>query len=413
MRNLLKEYINLILEVAADNAVSLKDFASQIGGKYDTKRGAHIRFQGTPEQLRAAIGERESSIVQPSSGDPLQRSGKYPTYVFDFTDRSFKLPRGEVLTVVPIVLIDRTKEDFLSSGKMLGYGAEHAVHAALKPTDMFANMNNDTRLKDALKNSSQQHVDNFVANCESMKAAFSLQIKSMGLPNLKTASPPPSGGNVAVDVPAYAILGSEKINYDIHVKYRSDRLIGLQLPKRQKDEDSKKFAERLQNHPNKIYRMVRDEMIQDLQARRSVAYDINDIFQDKALRGKFYAFIMNSPFPKEIDSALKSQLGYNDKTSNNSLLVNFEDPTTVNIKETSAASLSNFKFMLRIPNEPEQKISKAFIIDAEVKSPTGQKQEVIQDVFELEIGSAERNRGLDVHKGVNYQAYSAAIEKFR
>jgi hypothetical protein len=69
--------------------------------------------------------------------------------------------------------------------------------------------------------------------------------------------------------------------------------------------------------------------------------------------------------------------------------------------------------MLRIPNEPEQKISKAFIIDAEVKSPTGQKQEVIQDVFELEIGSAERNRGLDVHKGVNYQAYSAAIEKFR
>ncbi|NBP01771.1 MAG: hypothetical protein EBU90_16865 [Proteobacteria bacterium] len=412
MKNLLKEYVNLFLE-AFREPTSFKDFADQIGGKYNTKYGAHIRFQGTPEQLRAAVGKRESSIAQPNSGDPLQRSGKYPTYVFDFTDESFKLPRGEVLTVVPIVLIDHTKKDFLSSGKMLGYGAEHAVYAAIKRTDMFANMEKDTRLKDTLKNSNQQHVDNFVANCELMKAAFKSQIKSMGLSNLKTDSAPPSGGNVAVDVPAFAILGSKKINYDIHVKYQSDRLVGLQLPKRQKGEDPKNFAERLQNHPNKIYRMVRDEMIQDLQTRLHAAYDINDIFQDKDLRGKFYTSIMNSPFPREIDGALKSQLGYNDGTSSSSLLVNFEDPMTVNIKETSAASLNNFKFVLRMPAKPEQKISKAFIIDAVINSPTGRKQEVIQDVFELEIGSAERNRGLDVHKGTNYQTYVSTIEKLQ
>jgi hypothetical protein len=413
MRNLLNEYINLLLEDVHGESVSLKDFANQIGGKYDADRGAHIRFQGTPEQLRAAVGKHESSIVQPNSGDPLRRSGKYPTYVFDFADGGFKLPRGGVLTVVPVVLIDHTKKDFLSSGKMLGYGAEHAVYAAIKPTDMFANMEKDTRLKDALKNSNQQHVDNFVANCELMKAAFSAQVKSMGLSNLKTDSSPPSGGNAAVDVLAYEMLGSEKINYDIHVKYQSDRLVGLQLPKRQKGEDLENFAERLQRHPNKIYRMIRDKMIHDLQTTRRVAYDINDIFQDKALRRKFYTSIMNSPFPTEIDNALKSQLGYSDEASNNSLLVNFEDPTTVNIKETSAASLNNFKFVLRMPIEPEQKISKAFIIDAVMNSSAGPKKKVIQDVFELEIGSAERNRGLDVHKGVNYQDYATAIENFR
>jgi hypothetical protein len=416
MKDILKEYIDLFLEAINKFPINLTDFAKEIGGKYETKYGAHIRFEGTPDALRDAVGMDESIIIEPSSGNPLQRSGKYPTYIFDFTDKSFKLPRGGVIKTVPIVLINYSEKDFLASGKMLGYGAEHAVYASLKRLprrSMIANIKNDTRLKNALKGSNQQYIDNFIANCKSMVFAFGEKIEEMGLSGLKTNSSPPSGGNAAVDVPAYL----DSINYNIHVKYQSDRLVGLQLPKIQKDEDLQDFSARLQKHPNKIYRDVRDGMIGELQKSTRKLYDIYDIFMDKNLREDFYGrmtTINGGAFPKEISDALKGQLGYSSTSSDVSLFVNFENPETVNIKQISGASSTNFEFILRIPpSEKDQKISRAFVIDAVVRLPKGPgllSKKNVENVFYLEVGSVRRNRGLDVHKGENYQKFVETIE---
>ena len=223
MKNILKEYIRLILEdEQKDFKKTLKNFANKIGGKFSPKdgdRGPHIRFYGTPAGLRAQVEDDEVAIISP--GEPDAKSGKYPTYIFKSENKD-----------IPVVLIDYTEKNILSSGKMLGYGAEHAVYSALSPDPspetMYSNIENDSRLRTALRTSPQTFVENFYADCDSMLAAFLNEIESKQLKGLKATDKPPSGGNDLIDV--VALLGETK--YNIHVKYQSNRLIGLRSEKR-------------------------------------------------------------------------------------------------------------------------------------------------------------------------------------
>jgi hypothetical protein len=441
MKNLLKEYIQIILKAtqvadtlqihearpsrgalqAESPTVTLKDFANQIGGVYNTKYGYHVRFSGTIKQLRTAVGKTESKVVQPKSGDPMERSGKYSTYIFDLTDTRIQLPNGQIITSVPVVLLDQTKGDLLSSGKMLGYGAEHAVYASLaglSNDQMLENMMLDSRLRLTLGNVSRRSpssgsasgmVEGFVNNCRSMSAAFGKKMAEMGLSDLSPTGDPPTGGNDLVDVPA--IDDATGMQYDIHVKYKSDRLVGLQLPKRGK-EDIETFAEKIKKHPNKIYRTIRDEMIasppQNWPSEKP--YDIYDIFLNDATRKKFYAKMESSGFQEEINDVLKNALGYTADATSVALLVNFNSTSSVDIQKLSPGSSDNFDFIVRKPEtKEEQKISRAFVVDAVLRSP-GKKSKNILNVFYMEIGAAKRLRGLDLHKGEGYQQFIDTLE---
>lgn len=434
MKNILKEFIKLNLlnleDEQKDFIEKLKIFANEIGGKFSPKdgdRGPHIRFNGTPAALRGQVAalrgqveDDEVAIIRP--GNPDAKSGKFPTYIFEFENKD-----------IPVVLIDHTEKNILSSGKMLGYGAEHAVYSALSglPSEtMRTNIKNDSRLKTALSASPDDFVDKFYADCDSMKEAFGNKInESTDLEGLKAKGSPPSGGNDLVDVAA--VLGNEK--YNIHVKYRSDRLVGLQLPKFDKSIDEKNRKKTLNNHASVIYRRLRDDfakkpaVIQSMKVNNTS--EINAIFLNDDLRNKFYNELLKQPFLDSISNVLKSQLGLNVANENkveNTLFVNFLSPTNVIIQKLTGGQDKNITFSIKIPGEtgetpapggafatanvpkppPRPTVKGALQVDATVKSKsTNDSKKTIIDVLKLEFGSAKRRKGIDVHKGKNYDEF--------
>jgi hypothetical protein len=421
--NILKEFIKLNLlnleDEQKDFKKTLKNFANKIGGKFSPKdgdRGPHIRFNGTPADLRARVKDNEVAIISP--GNPDAKSGKFPTYIFKFESKD-----------IPVVLIDLTEKNILSSGKMLGYGAEHAVYSALNSgTSMRTNIENDSRLKTALSASPPAFVKNFYADCDSMKKAFGNKInKSTDLKGLEAKGSPPSGGNDLVDVAA--VIGDKK--YNIHVKYRSDRLVGLQLPKFDESIDEKNREETLNNHPSVIYRRLRDAFAKDPAVIKSMddnnTSEINAIFLNVELRNQFYSKLLKQPFLDSISNVLKSQLGLNVANENkveNTLFVNFLSPTNVIIQKLTGGQDKNITFSIKIPGEtgetpapggavatanvpkppPRPTVKGALQVDATVKS-TNDSEITIIDVLKLEFGSAKRRKGIDVHKGKNYDEF--------
>ena len=399
MKNILKEYIRLILEdEQKDFRETLKTFAKKIGGKFSPKdgdRGPHIRFYGTPADLRMQVEDNEVAIISP--GKPDAKSGKYPTYIFKSENKD-----------IPVVLIDYTEKNILSSGKMLGYGAEHAVYSALNPDPspetMYSNMENDSRLKIALSKSPQAFVENFYADCDSMLAAFLNEIESKQLKGLKVIDEPPSGGNDLIDV--VALLGETK--YNIHVKYQSNRLIGLRSEKRSAATTAAAAAATAATatadqfnavkdlNPSNIYKDVRDAMISS-----SSFDDIYDVFKDEQGRADFYSEMEKEEleFSSKIDTLLKTQLGYASPTSDVTLLVKFSDTESVDIETISSGPSKEFNFVVKKPEEAKQKISRAFVVDAVGKEVN------IKNVFYLEIGSAARRRGIDVEIGEGYKEF--------
>jgi hypothetical protein len=392
MKNILKEYIRLILEdEQKDFKKTLKNFANKIGGKFSPKdgdRGPHIRFNGTPAALRGRVEDNEVAIISP--GNPDAKSGKFPTYIFKFESKD-----------IPVVLIDLTEKNILSSGKMLGYGAEHAVYSALNPDPspetMRTNIENDSRLKTALSASLPAFVKNFYADCDSMKTAFLKKIESMNLKSLTSTGEPPSGGNDLIDV--VAKIGDKK--YNIHVKYRSNRLIGLRSEKRSKKMTDAEFNAIENSNPSNIYKNVRNSII----ASSSRFNDINDIFNDAVAREDFYSKMKSTRFSVEIDALLKKQLGYDSSASDVTLLVKFNNTKEVDIQTISSGPSKEFKFVVREPEDNEQKISSAYVVDAVVGKAN------IKNVFYLEIGSARRRRGIDVEIGEGYNDFIGMMNK--
>jgi|688.fasta_scaffold44356_10 hypothetical protein len=392
MKNILKEYIRLILEdEQKDFRKTLKIFANEIGGKFSPKdgdRGPHIRFYGTPADLRTQVEGNEVAIISP--GKPDAKSGKYPTYIFKSENKD-----------IPVVLIDLTEKNILSSGKMLGYGAEHAVYSALSPDPspetMYSNIENDSRLRTALRTSPQAFVENFYADCDSMLAAFLNEIESKQLKGLKATDEPPSGGNDLIDV--VALLGETK--YNIHVKYQSNRLIGLRSEKRSAATTADQFNAVKDLNPSNIYKDVRDAMIKG----SSSFDDIYDVFKDEQGRADFYSEMEKKGFSSKIDTLLKTQLGYASPVSDVTLLVKFSDTESVDIETISSGPSKEFNFVVKKPEEAKQKISRAFVVDAVGKEVN------IKNVFYLEIGSAARRRGIDVEIGEGYKEFIKTMKK--
>jgi len=408
MKDILAEYVFLVLSEAKSSSLSMNDIARSLTGSGSLKRersggAAGVRFVGTLADLKQKMKELGAQNYQnPSVEEPggkFSISGRYKTYLFTFPPEIYP-------DVVPVAVVSFEEKDFLSDGKTLGYGAEHAVYAALSKisnNQMYANMENDTRLAAILSNSSEENILNFKKNCVSMRNVFMRNITSIDLSDLRIASAPPSGGNVPVDVEAIDPDGN---NYDIHVKYKSDRLVGLQIPKIEKNasEEEKRIYDTLrQGHPNVVYRKIRDFFLE----KNPKVDDIFGIFSNPNLKSKFYDALSKGGFYDTISDVIKSQLGFSSQTGNTSLLVNFLSPTDVKIQKMTPEQGENLQFNLRIPDDA--KISKAFVVDAVFLQ--GKKQKIVKDVLDVEIGSKKRNRGLDVHKGDNYQKFVEELEK--
>jgi hypothetical protein len=284
---------------------------------------------------------------------------------------------------------------------MLGYGAEHAVYSALSPDPspetMYSNIENDSRLRTALRTSPQAFVENFYADCDSMLAAFLNEIESKQLKGLKATDEPPSGGNDLIDV--VALLGETK--YNIHVKYQSNRLIGLRSEKRSAATTADQFNAVKDLNPSNIYKDVRDAMIKG----SSSFDDIYDVFKDEQGRADFYSEMEKKGFSSKIDTLLKTQLGYAPPVSDVTLLVKFSDTESVDIETISSGPSKEFNFVVKKPEEAKQKISRAFVVDAVGKEVN------IKNVFYLEIGSAARRRGIDVEIGEGYKEFIKTMKK--
>ena len=88
------------------------------------------------------------------------------------------------------------------------------------------------------------------------------------------------------------------------------------------------------------------------------------------------------------------------------VLVKFSDTESVDIETISSGPSKEFNFVVKKPkNVEEQKISRAFVVDA-----VGEKVN-IKNVFYLEIGSARRRRGIDVEIGEGYKEFIETMKK--
>lgn len=429
MIKLLKEYIDLLVLEARPKSkapkklepkeVPMADIALFLNGSKALKRersggkssAVGIRYAGGLDKLKVLMSELGADVDDvevEKPGGQFSISGRYDTYLFSFSPdiATVKWPDGKLRSFVPVSIVDFKSTSALSKAKLLGYGAEHAVYAAVKGLDaseMQENILVDSRLVETIENSSEKDVNDFFQKCASMLSAVSDKLSERDV-YLTVENEPPSGGSTAVDVVATDPETGE--DYNVHVKYQSDRLVGLQLPKFDKNMDEKMRAAVLSSHPNAIYRAVRDEFSEYPRViagmKKNNTSEINAIFLDEALRDSFYEELFSRGFANNINDVLKSQLGLNVVDGvENTLFVNFLSPTNVIVQKLTAKQGKKVTFSVNIPEKPI--VSNALRVDAKIK--LGKRLKEVQSVLEIEFGSYARRRGLDVHKGENYAEF--------
>jgi len=422
MIKVLKEYIRfLVLEAVSSSVPSMADIAEELNGsrelKYERKKTKEktvgIRFNRNLDELKnmmASLGADTKIVKKAGPGQKYSLSGKYDTYLFTFPS-GVRWPDGNVRDFIPIVVVDIASSDALSKAKLLGYGAEQAVFASLAGLDdseMHDNIINDTRLNETIQNSPEDEVQEFLENCSRMLSSVSKKLSEKAISlTVEDVNTPPGGGSGAIDITAVDPIAEK--NYNVHVKYQSDRLVGLPIPKFAKNVDKKTKEGILLSHPNVIYRRVRDEFakkekVMNIMAEKRTS-DINAIFFDKRIRDSFYKTLFQEGFGLKINEILKSQLGF-EKSGDveNSLYVNFSTPDTVTLQTITSLQGEKIQFEIVIPEEQEQKISRALTVTANVILGKNSKK-ILPNVLEIEFGAGGRSRGLDVHKGENYAEF--------
>lgn len=434
MIKLLKEYIDVFLSEAVPKRkgskriepkeIPMSDIALFLNGSKALKRerkggkgaAVGIRYTGGLDKLNvlmSELGADVSNVEVEKPGGSFSISGRYDTHLFFFPEdvAVVKWPDGQVRDFVPVTVVDFKSSDALSKAKLLGYGAEHAVYAAIKGLDEFEmrdNISTDSRLIETIENSEEKDVESFFQKCASMLSAVSRKLSEKEH-SLTVINEPPGGGTTAVDVVAIDEETGE--DYNVHVKYQSDRLVGLQLPKFDKSMDEKMRAAVLGSHPNAIYRTVRDEFAEQPRViagmKKNKTSEINAIFLDEKLRGSFYEELFSRGFADNMNDVLKSQLGLNVVDGvENTMFVNFLSPTNVVIQKLTAKQGEKVTFFVNIPEKPI--VSNALRVDAKIKF--GKRSKEIQSVLEVEFGSYARRRGLDVHKGENYAEFLEVLQ---
>jgi len=291
-------------------------------------------------------------------------------------------------------------------------------------TVLRKNIENDSRISSAISMSNAEDVEKFFNDCSTMRDSVKVKLAQLGI-NAK-ADKIPSTGTDEYDLTSTS--GEEK--YFIHVKFQSDRLVGIPKPSDQSPEDMAK-------NPSVIYKNVRDSLLfkrglsggnktidpvkdeliegyltlfgkQVLKKQRELGEsEIAAIIKTPTLRNVLYSSLEESNFSQNIADSLKQQLGLESKGEvvATTLFINFNSPEEIKTQMFVPGQGRNIKFILR----PGNLTSQAFIVDASFRMPT--KEEVgVSDVFNIELGSIKRTKYVQIHKGKNFNKFSTMLD---
>ena len=354
--------------------------------------------------------------------------------------------------------ISEVKKPDLQSGTMLGYAGEQAAYAGLgKPLSkkqLETNLKNDSRIK-RLYTTSQQSAtgkiewEEFVSAADMMKNSVVNKFSDMGL-EFKRPPAPPSGGTEEYDIVAAASTrsGRRKVErtFNIHVKYKSDRLVGIPQPKAEKirnpktgkidKEATEKAAEEAAaGNPSVIYKRVRDaylftkgveggtgslelgdrggplvdgiltpvgKIVRNIQVSSDPApSEIAVIINTPKLRDALFDLLSSAGFDDVISSSIKKQLGLEVKGSERrpTMFINFTG-TDVQVQKFSPEQGEIVEFSL----VPGTKTSSAFTVTASFPDID------LPEVFNVELGSIVRAKYVQIHKGKNFKKFIEFLE---
>jgi hypothetical protein len=440
MSNLLREYIELIVERGQLSGFSKKELISRLLQTADensdefatwrisSPKYGEIRLAPTspvPPDINYSRFFKKAGFNAVEASTSV--SGKYKTW--DVTT-----PTGEIVKVVfavKTVASGEMQESDLTAIKILGFAGEHAVYAAMNKIsnqDMIKNLEKDDRINTAIKTSLPEDVSTFFENCKTMRNTIKDKLVELGI-NAR-ADKVPSTGSDEYDLTS--TKGEEK--YFIHVKYQSDRLVGIPKPASQ----SKKEA---QKNPSVIYKNARDSLLfkNGVQGGKDTLHPLKDellaskyltsygkkvlkkqkelgeseiaaIIKVPSLRKDFDAKLEELHFSENLIKAVKQQLGLESKgeVSAATLFFNFSSNEEVKTQVFLPGQGKNIELSL----VPGNLTSQAFTINATVKPPNRKRGEAVEvvDAFRVELGSIRRAKYVQLHKGAGFSQLSKSLE---
>lgn len=438
MTKLLEEYVSVLLRELSSVSQEKRDLESKLlqTALSSPEFGSWKKGQPKYGEVRlapAALVPANVDYVKffDSAGYPVvEKSENSVSGIFDTWDVT--TPSGNTVQVVfasRAVPLGGAPKNKLVSASVLGFASEHAVYAAMNgigPAALQRNIENDSRISPALRISSPEDIAKFFADCNSMQAAAKSKLSEMGI--TARADEVPSAGTDEHDLTSTS--GEEK--YFVHVKYQSDRLVGIPKPAGQTKEDAAK-------NPSVIYKdardsllftgglsggkgtidVVKDELLPQfltpygkmvLAAQRDLGEsEIAAIIKNPALKEVLYSELKKRGFNQNISDAIKQQLGLETKgdTVAKTLFIKFNSPTEVKTRLFVPGQGRNIGLSLR----PGNLTSEAFVVDATFVPPGDPKnKKTITDVFYIELGSIKRAKYVQLHKGKNFDEFSKQLD---
>ena len=413
-------------------------------------------------------------------------SGKYDTWEVKLSPDS--MPIFVIFTVSKGGKEGKDPDDILMTGALLGYGAEHATYFALNNyKDDFVRRNMeyvlgvdersstsgrlssfaDSRLVPSAKRASIAGIKKFIESIVEMTHAVREKFSQSGFNVEEVAAPKPTTGKY--DLEAYGTWGDKDCAVRIHVKYQSDRLVGIQKPpvdpSREPPWDDlsetfnsseiyhivrdgllfggrKNAGGALDNsgalagdndHLTKFGKKVLDKQGDDFAARKrerdlnpkkakgaplKPESEISIMMKDSELRSKFLSELdKGGQFTKALERDIKDALDLNPGKGKTSLSL-LEVTAFVNFLSFSEVETYFFypKIDFKMSFTPGSSTGKAFICNVTLpgilpagSDPGRSEETTINSVFVVELGSIARKKYVQIHKGENYDEFIAAV----
>jgi len=349
------------------------------------------------------------------------------------------------------VNLNEVKSPDLKSGTMLGYAGEQAVYAAMGTRPLlFAqlekNLIGDVRIIKNYNSSNYEQWNTFVNIADVMKKNIAKKFKEIGLEFTRPPTPP-GGGSDEYDLVATA----GKRSFNIHVKYKSNRLVGIPQPKLadivnpetgEIDEEATEAAieAAAAGNPSVIYKNVRDSLlfndgvqggigslkyradggsivagvgkeltqyglsVQAMQGpNRDAPSEIAVIITDKNLREKLFDALKAANFGGVISSSIKQQLGLKTKgaETRTSMFINFTE-NDVHVQRFAPEQGAKVEFVLVSGTTT----SSAYTVTAKFTD----KAVKVPAAFNVELGSIVRAKYVQIHKGTGFDQFVSELE---
>jgi len=482
MRHLLQEYIKEVLKDSIISELSkqpgtlsslCKLLSDASGTAASPKRGA-INWAGNIKDLEDAVRDIGLTLVSSKGkaktviGKPVAEYTGAKNAFLAFINMSdpIKLGNTSSRTVPVIVKPDSALTDpeacekKLKGGTALGYGVEHAIYSALKPTSVEnmieAMSTSDERLNDlisAAEKIAPEALEKYFQSVATMRSQISqIEVNRKKIGNVAILGGPPGGGSSEYDIEAVGVnRGRPDARHKVvlHAKYMSDRLVGIPQaaeagPENVKDQLAKELkpgAVALSSSSNSsvAYKIARDLLLfvggrppkksldgnvlapdsltpAGKAVRKQQTADgspvqgeaeINVIMKDPQLRSKLLQNMESSGFYSSISGDIKRQLGVELKPrvgeesikKMTSVFINFRKDLTPDIMVFKEDQGVNWNFEVTEGDTAR----KAFYVAAV------SKDERIDNVMEIELGSIKRAKYVQVHKGENFYIWLEAL----